>query len=87
MKKIILFLSKGTFVTLLVLLTALGTSRGQSYSMSTDNCTITSNVITFDVMMTNSGPAGHAHQLHSYSNESWYCIITLQEQTQLHFLM
>ena len=44
-------------MTLLVLLTAWGTSKGQSYSMSTDNCTITSNVITFDVMMTNSGPA------------------------------
>ena len=44
-------------MTLLVFLTALGTSSGQSYSMSTDNCTITPNVITFDVMMTNSGPA------------------------------
>ena len=44
-------------MTLLVFLTALGTSSGQSYTMSTDNCTITPNVITFDVMMTNNGPA------------------------------
>src|SRR4051812_43262542 len=57
MKTITHHLTRGVFMTLLVFLTALGTSRGQSYSMSTTNCTVTPNVIQFDVMMTNNGPA------------------------------
>ena len=43
-------------MTLLVFLTGLATSSGQSYTLSTANCTATSNVISFDVMVTNTGP-------------------------------
>ena len=42
-------------MTLLVFLTALGTSSGQqTYTMSTANCTTTSNSFEFDVMVTNT---------------------------------
>ena len=47
--------TRGVFMTLIVFLTALGTSKGQAtYTMSTANCTTTANSFEFDVMATNT---------------------------------
>ncbi|MBK6990183.1 MAG: SprB repeat-containing protein [Bacteroidetes bacterium] len=54
MKTITHLFTRGVFVTLLVFLAALGTSSGQTYTLSTANCTTTSNSFEFDVMVTNT---------------------------------